>query len=188
MKNQKSIQSFSDKLRNTTSEIEKLVYTEAISLLQNDDMNYQKVENWVSSVLSSFSNKPKPLSQREKDKRVEKVIRKQEKHSELVSLNNKMLDLLNEHGVLFIGFFDWKALSLFEYEEMEKFVNVKGYHIKDFGDGAIFSFISTKEISDDFFDKYQDLEERLNHISGNNILDKYLTMDLDVFRSKVYEL
>ena len=99
-----------------------------------------------------------------------------------------MLDLLNEYGVLFIGFFDWKASNLFEYEEMEKFVSEKGYHVKDFGDGAIFSFISTKEISDDFFDKYQNLEERLNHISDNNILDKYLTMDLDVFRSKVYEL
>ncbi len=81
MINQKSIQSFGDKLNNTTSEIEKLVYTEAISLLQNDDMNYQKVENWVSSVLSSFSNKPKPLSQREKDKRVEKVIRYSEDFS-----------------------------------------------------------------------------------------------------------
>ena len=165
---------------NTSNNIEQLIYSEAIELLKNE-VNSDKVENWINLMIFNFNDKPKPLTEKEIK---EKKKRREDKKEKIKTLNKEMENLLNEYGVLVIGFFDYKDIEAKEYNTMVEIALDNDYYFNDVGDGAVEPFVSTKkEIDNIFLAKYSSLQFDLD--DDVKILNDYYTTDIDVFMNKI---
>ena len=185
---EKKIDLFQSKLNNNPIGLNSIIYSEAISLL-NDEVNPDKVENWVNIVLNAFNNKPKPLTDNEKKKIEDKKQKKIEKANKLETLNDKIKALFTEYGVYTIGFFCWKELSNSEYELIKKIVANKGFYFDDWGDGAINPFISKGFLSENFKNRFNKIKDEIDELSiDKTILDSYWIVDVDEFRNKINQL
>lgn len=184
----KKMEEFESKLSENNSPLEKIVYSDAILLLEKD-INPDKVQNWVNNVLQSFYFKPKPLSDNEKKKQLEKAARKIDKFNKLGKLNAKIKMLFNEYGILFIGFFDWKELSESEYNLLMKVVTDNGLYFDDCGDGAFNPFVSKKKLDSSFKKTYNDINDEISDMSVNKtVIDDYIIFDLSKFRDKISKI
>ena len=187
-----------NKLTEGCSDLERIIYLEAIELL-NINVNPDKVSNWVNNVITQFNDKPKPISEKERLKREQQMIKKKcdkELREELKnSLSNDMKLLLDSNGVIVIGFFDYKcshfsdshevSITDNEYKLFKSFSDKKGYIFTDFGDGAYEPFVTTKIIDSSFFNRYnelrcglEDLDVDVTHevrVSKETILDSYVS-------------
>jgi len=176
------------KIENSSSNLEELVYLEAINLI-NNDVNHDKVCNWVNVVINTFNNKPQPLSEREIQNRNKKKIRKQQLRKKVELLNTQLEELLNKHGVVVIGLFEWKEINESEYDLLVKYVKNKGYFFTDIGDGALEPFITRESIDDVFFKKYKELKHKLEDINGiNHVFNGYFIDDVSEFRKIIMSL
>jgi hypothetical protein len=176
------------KIENSSSNLEELVYLEAINLI-NNDVNHDKVCNWVNVVINTFNNKPQPLSEREIQNRNKKKIRKQQLRKKVELLNTQLEELLNKHGVVVIGLFEWKEINESEYDLLVKYVKNKGYFFTDIGDGALEPFITRESIDDVFFKKYKELKHELEDINGiNYVFNGYFIDDVSEFRKIILSL
>jgi hypothetical protein len=176
------------KIENSSSNLEELVYLEAINLI-NNDVNHDKVCNWVNVVINTFNNKPQPLSEREIQNRNKKKIRKQQLRKKVELLNTQLEELLNKHGVVVIGLFEWKEINESEYDLLVKYVKNKGYFFTDIGDGALEPFITRESIDDVFFKKYKELKHELEDINGiNHVFNGYFIDDVSEFRKIILSL
>jgi len=188
----KQLEFFNNKKANVTSKLEGIIYTEAIDMI-NGGVNGDKVNNWVNNIISTFNNKPKPLSDKEKQIREQKLEqkrnRKEEKKKQFELFNIQMKDLFDEYSVFLIGFFGYKELSDSEYNLFASLVKKNDYFIVDIGDGAFEPFITKKKLDDTFFKKYDYLRNELLELDTiKNILDDYLITDIDNFRKKIIEI
>lgn len=165
----KYIEKFENKLSNTSSVFERIIYTEAIVLL-NDDVNPDKVLNWTNSVIANFENKPKPLTAKEKLIKEQKNIRKAEKLEKIEQLNKSVKQFITDKGVVAIALFDYNDVSDTEYEVISELSKAKNYFFNDFGDGAAYIFISKEKISHTDFREFDDLIEQLDLTSINKLL------------------
>lgn len=189
----KLINSYQDKLNTDCSDMERLVYTEAITLIVND-VNVDKVKNWVNSCVRTFNNKPQPLSEKEKLKRKQKserkVALKVKKEQTFNSLNEKMKSLIEELDVKMIGFFDWKEIKEDEYNFLTKLLKSNGYIVTDYGDGAYEPIVSTKPIDKTFYNTYRGAECDLMEIYPNkdNSISDITFDEVKTFREGVHLL
>jgi len=158
---EKKIELFNSKLENST-ELEKIVYLEAINLL-NDEVNPDKVNHWVNTVLNTFKDKPKPLSDKEKQKNEQRLINKKLKIEKIASLKKELNEFIQENGVIAIGFFE--RLSDFEYDLLIQTSANKGYYFDDFGDGALEPFVTTKPVDKNFYEKLRELRFELEDLN-----------------------
>lgn len=161
-----------------------------------NDVNPDKVSNWVNNVINQFNDKPKPLSEKERLKGEQQMIKNdKELREELtVTLTNDMKLLLDSNGVIVIGFFDYKcshfsdshevSITDNEYNLFKSFSDKKGYIFTDFGDGAFEPFVTTKVVGRSFFDRYNELRWGLEDLNGD-ILDSYVTMNSSDFINKI---
>ena len=183
----KKIILYNTKLNEGCSDLEGIIYLEAIELLIND-VNPDKVSNWVNNVINQFNDKPKPISEKERLKKDQQMIKKKrdkELREELkVTLTNDMKLLLDSNGVIVIGFFDYKCITDNEYNLFKSFSDKKGYIFTDFGDGACEPFVTTKVVGRSFFDRYNELRWGLEDLGGD-ILDSYVTMNSSDFINKI---
>jgi hypothetical protein len=184
----KKIELFEKVLNNNPTSFEQVVYSEAIILL-NNEVNPDKVHHWVSLMINTFNEKPKPLSAKEIVKIEERKQRKIEKSNQLSLINEKLTKLFDEYQVLFIGFFDWKSVDEREYDFLMNLIRNKGINLSDRGDGAYHPFISKKPLDSNFIKKFENLEEEICELSNKTtILDNYMIYDWSVFRTKIGEL
>ena len=158
---EKKIEFFNGKLENST-ELEKIVYLKAIDLI-NDEVNPDKVSHWVNTVLSAFDNEPKPLSEKEKLKNEQIIIKRELKRQKIETLKNDLKELLKDNGVIAIGFFE--RLSDFEYDLLIQTSANKGYYFDDFGDGALEPFVTTKPVDKNFYEKLRELRWELEDLN-----------------------
>lgn len=174
----KKIALYNSKLTEGCSDLECIIYLEAIELL-NIDVNPDKVSNWVNNVITQFNDKPKPISEKERLKREQQMIKRKrdkELREELKNtLSNDMKLLLDSNGVIVIGFFDYKCISDNEYKLFKSFSDKKGYIFTDFGDGAYEPFVTTKVVDRSFFDRYNELRCGLEDLDVDVILDSYVS-------------
>lgn len=183
----KKIEFFQYKLKNKHSALEDVIYSDAILLLYND-VNPDKVQNWVNNVLGNYNNKPKPLSDREKQKNEEKKKRKEEKINLFNLINNKISTLFNEYGILKIGFFDWKEVSDSDFILIEHLVKSKGYFLTSFGDGAVEVIISKIKLDKTFFTVFKELENESNSSEKDTKIDEMREFDFNTFKESVTKI
>jgi len=176
MNTEQLLKKINDKLTDNTSDLEKIVYTDAIQLL-NNEVNPDKVNNWINQTINIFNNKPQPLSDKEIMKREQKKIRKEKKKNDLILTINNVKEFLSLNGIVAIGFFDYKDFRDREYNKLNDLVRIGGYFLEDIGDGAHEPFISTNELDDDFFNQYHDLIGDLDNDTWNTFVDTdFLTL------------
>ena len=189
MNKDKKLEFYADKITNGCTDLEQIVYSEAIRLI-NSDVNHDKVSHWVNKTIHSFNNKPQPLSDKEKQKRELKKNKKQQKVERFKLVNAKMGELLEEYGVLVIGFFDWKKFSESESNMLSKLVEKYDYFYTDDGDGAYTPFVTKKEINNDFLETYEELSDELYELSHGKetVKDEYFTMEVEEFRDRIMSL
>lgn len=156
----KQIDLLTDKITNTSSELEVIVYTKGIDLL-TEGVNPDKVTHWINTVISSFNNMPKPLTDKQKlvieNKKSEKLLKKELKKEKLDLARNDMKELLDTNGIVVIGFFDYKGVSDDTWSLFQELSTKGGYFFNDFGDGALEPFVSKKEIGSEFYNRYNEL-------------------------------
>ena len=178
---------FKNKIKTGCSDLEEVVYSEAIVLL-NDGVNHDKVNHWVNMTINTFNNKPKPLSDKEKKKREDRRIKKQQKKENITSLNIKIKKFLDNNGVVVIGFFGWEEITSSEYNMLSKLVEKSGYFIDDIGLGVFEPFITKKELNSDFHKKYRNFEDKLEELGVYYMPNEYRTDNIDIFRNKILTL
>lgn len=183
----KKIKSFQSILNEKHSILEGIIYSEAISLL-NDNVNPDKVQNWVNNVLCYYNNKPKPLSDKEKQKKEDKKKRKEEKINLFNYINNKISTLFNEYGIIKIGFFDWRSVSDSDFILIEHLVKSKGYILTSFGDGAVEVIISKNKLDKTFFSSLQELYHETNSFLQKSKIDEITEFDFDTFKEYVTQI
>ena len=156
----KQIDLLTDKITNTSSELEVIVYTKGIDLL-TEGVNPDKVTHWINTVISSFNSMPKPLTDKQKlvieNKKSEKLLKKELKKEKLDLARNDMKELLDTNGIVVIGFFDYKGVSDDTWSLFQELSTKGGYFFNDFGDGALEPFVSKKEIGSEFYNRYNEL-------------------------------
>lgn len=185
--NTKKMETFQSKLDNEHSELEGIVYSEAILLL-NNDVNPDKVQNWVNNVLGNYNNKPKPLSNREKQKNEEKKKRKEDKINLFNLINNKISTLFNEYGILKIGFFSWREVSDSDFILIEHLVKSKGYFLTSFGDGAVELIISKIKLDKNFFTVFKELERESDYFIKDSKIDEMKEFDFNIFKESLTKI
>lgn len=185
---EKKIELFQSKLNDNPTSLDSIIYSDAISLL-NNEVNPDKVQNWVNIVLNAFKNKPKSLTDNEKKKIEDKKQNKIEKANKLKTLNDKIKALFTEYGIYTIGFFGWKELSNSEYELIKKIVVDKGFYFDDWGNGAINLFISKEFLSENFKNRFNKIKDEIDELPiDKTILDSYWIMDVAEFSNKINQL
>jgi hypothetical protein len=184
---EKKIESFLAKYHNGPTKLNGLICYEAVLLLR-DDVNPDKVQNWADNVLSTFNNKPKPLTEKEKLKKEEAKTRKVEKAELFVSLNDKMSTLFKMYGVVKIGFFNYHEVYDADYKLMQKVAKDKGLFLKNVGDGAVELYLSKTAIDKSFLNKLNTLQDELHSFCKETVLDKTRTFSLNEFKNELISL
>ena len=174
---------FKTKMLSATA-FETYIYEEAISMVENN-VNTDKVQNWVNNVLFCYEQKPKPLSANQEKANADKKAHSQERNKMFDSINNRMKTLLEEYGVVCIGFFDWKQFTKKAYEHLEKTVALRGYNICDYGDGAYELIVSKKPIDENFKVIVNEIKNELEDFSKKSVLDSYTFYEVDDFNDKL---
>lgn len=162
-------------LNNSCNKIEELICSEAIILLQQD-VNPDKVINWLYDCINSFNNKPKALTLKQKKKKQIKQRKLNEKKESVVLLKSQVLIFLDSYDVLLLAFMDYKTINLFEYKCINRITLEKGYHMLNIGDGADEIIFSKRNLDTNFLSQYKIYLNKLDALN----LDIY-----DVFKYSV---
>ena len=169
----------------TCSDLERIVYTEAIVLLEND-VNPDKVRTWVNRMDYTFNNKPQPLSDKEKVKKLEKyqrgVKKKAEKEAKFITLTKELETLIDKYDILAVGFFGHKEISRSEYEFLTNIIRSNGLRVVDTGDGAYEPHVSKEVMGQKDINSFKTIRHEL----GELFYDRE-TMMCDVFSDDIVE-
>lgn len=184
----KRLEFFTNKINTECSDIERITYSEAINLL-NDNVNPDKVNNWVSNVLRLFNDKPKPLSQKEillkEKKNAEFLAKKNAKKEKVEALSKELKSLITDNGLVVTGFFE--RITEETYNLLQELATKNNYHFADFGDGAYELIVTKKKVNKEFFEKLNDIRYQIEDLNQPDpfLEDTFYTEDTNQFIKKL---
>jgi hypothetical protein len=158
------------------------IMNESIEMLEND-VNPDKVYNWVVSVRNIYFNKPKPISEREKNKRAERIRKKAEKKAKITHLNQELSQMVANLGLELGGFFDWKEVKAEDIDFLETKLLDFGYNMYQW-EGAF--FISKLKMNEETRKMVWDKQEEVEELNGKPCFD--FIYDYDKFKTMAYKL
>jgi len=180
----KLINTYRKKL-DTCSDLERIVYLEAVVLLENN-VNPDNVRHWVNTTIYTFNNKPQPLSDKEKARKLQRyqrgVKKKAEKEAKFITLTKELETLIDKYGIVAVGFFGPKEVSYSEYKFIINLIKANGLKVVDPGDGAYEPHVSKEVMGQKDINSFKTIRHEL----GELFYDRE-TMMCDVFSDDIVE-